>query len=899
MFPPDLLDQVATGDVEGQREIDFGLSAGQRLSTEMQSAFSDIRKLWDAFQSRLGFSHESPTTLTREAWVLLLLERLGCDDPPNAVVFQRSSAEAGGETYPISHRAGEDPDAPPIHIVAIGQLLDQRGDGARRSPHSLVQEYLNRAPALWGIVTNGEQLRLLRDTNTIAKPTYLEFDLRGMVEQNLYSEFVLLYRLLHRSRLPRSGDDAHECRLEKYYQQGIDQGGRVRDHLRDGVEGALRELGTAFLAHPESQALREPIQSGRLDAVGYYRELLRLVYRFLFLMVVEERRLLFLPEAENVERQTVYIENYSMARLRNRAEQPASEDGYGDLWEGLKQTFFLFRTDGEDYARQIGLTPLNGELFGPLACQHLEAAACDNTRLLRALFQLSTFRDERGVRRRVNYAGLDVEELGSVYEGLLDFHPYVELEPQAVFDLVTGSERKQTGSYYTPPSLVRELIESALVPVMEDGLSAAGTREEKEAALLGLRVVDPASGSGHFLLAAARRIARELAKVRTGEGEPAREAYRAALRDVIRCCIYAVDKNLLAVDLCKVALWVEGYNAGLPLSFLDNHVKHGDSLVGVASLDVLPLIPEGAYAPVTGDDKAFASTLRKRNREEEKQLTLFEPPPIDLAEIAQEFRRLGLAEERTPYDVWEKERAYQKLRNEDERVYDLARACDLWTAAFFLPLRRGSSPGDEVPTTSTVRSYQAQPRAANAAQVGVAQALASGRPFFHWPVEFPDVFARGGFDVVLGNPPWERIKLQEEEFFAARDRDIAEAPNKAARARLIKTLFERNPSLAREFDAAKHAAEAASKFIRSSGRFPLCGRGDVNTYSVFAEMNRSLLRRGGRSGCIVPSGIATDDTTKGPSGNKVGKCVQVSYAGQYEGARGNQRPLRPHRGNAG
>jgi len=114
-----------------------------------------------------------------------------------------------------------------------------------------------------------------------------------------------------------------------------------------------------------------------------------------------------------------------------------------------------------------------------------------------------------------------------------------------------------------------------------------------------------------------------------------------------------------------------------------------ERLLELLNHDVLPLIPEGAYAPVTGDDKAFASTLRKRNREEEKQLTLFEPPPIDLAEIAQEFRRLGLAEERTPYDVWENERAYQKLRNEDERVYDLARACDLWTAAYFLPLRRG------------------------------------------------------------------------------------------------------------------------------------------------------------------------------------------------------------------
>ena len=194
-------------------------------------------------------------------------------------------------------------------------------------------------------------------------------------------------------------------------------------------------------------------------------------------------------------------------------------------------------------------------------------------------------------RRRVNYAHLDVEEFGSVYESLLDFRPVLDLgdgsgvSPR--FELAAGTERKQTGSYYTPPELVRELIDSALVPVIQERLAAAKTSEAKEGALLGMRVCDPASGSGHFLLAAARRIARELAKVRTGDEEPAPAQYRNAIRDVVRHCIYAVDKNPLAVDLCKVALWIEGHAAGLPLGFLDHHVKCGDSLVGVSELSVL------------------------------------------------------------------------------------------------------------------------------------------------------------------------------------------------------------------------------------------------------------------------------------------------------------------------
>jgi len=267
--------------------------------------------------------------------------------------------------------------------------------------------------------------------------------------------------------------------------------------------GALDEFGAAFLSHEDSDELRQDLREGRLDAASLYRQLLRLIYRLLFLMVAEERRLIFVPKAENEARQVVYTRWYSVSRLRDIAEGRIADDPHADLWEGLKQTFRLFRS--EDAANELGLSALDGELFGPLACRNLERAACGNVSFLRALFHLSTFEESegrrRGVRRRVNYAGLDVEEFGSVYESLLEYHPHVALDPPR-FELTAGSERKTTGSYYTPPELVRELIESALVPVVEERLAAAATREEKEAALLGLKVCDPASGSGHFLLAA-------------------------------------------------------------------------------------------------------------------------------------------------------------------------------------------------------------------------------------------------------------------------------------------------------------------------------------------------------------------------------------------------------------
>jgi len=230
LFPPDLLDRIAAGTVPCQAPADFKLG-NARLSDEFQGAFSDARSFWDAFNRRRPHSRESLTTLTRETFVIPFLERLGFD-----LRYQRGAAQAGSESYAISHRAGDEADAPPVQIVTVGQPLDRRSDGARRSPHALVQEYLNRSDALWGLVTNGEQLRLLRDSARITRPSYVEFDLRAMIEGNLYSEFVLLYRLLQRTRFPRGGGDAASCPLEDYYQQGIDEGGRVRERLRDGVE---------------------------------------------------------------------------------------------------------------------------------------------------------------------------------------------------------------------------------------------------------------------------------------------------------------------------------------------------------------------------------------------------------------------------------------------------------------------------------------------------------------------------------------------------------------------------------------------------------------------------------------------------------------------------------------
>ena len=887
LLPPDLLDRIAAGDAEGQDVSAFGLGSNSRLIDEVQHAFSDAKAEWDAFQVRRNRSSESPTTLTRQYWAAPFLEILGFQ----SLRTQRGHVEAGGQRYDISHIAGEADDAPPVHIVAAGQSLDARS--GRRSPHSSVQEYLNRSDAVWGMVTNGEQLRLLRDSERFTRPTYVEFDLRGIFEGNQYSEFAIAYRLLHQSRFPTDSATVTDSWLEKYFHRGIEEGGRVRERLRDGVEDALRSLGQGLLAHPHSDALREALRTGRLDVAGYYRQLLRLVYRLLFLMVAEERRLIF-PEASGADdRAAAYQRYYSVAALRDRCERHFAGDEHHDLWLGLIQTFRIFRSQAD--AEPLGLAPLDSELFGERACPDLENATCSNEGLLGAMLNLSTFlgddagdgrrrsrkRGSHGVRRRVNYAALDVEELGSVYEALLDLQPRIEPQVSAdgypTFDLVEGSERKRTGSYYTPPDLVRELVGSALVPVMNERLDEARTREEREQALLGLRVLDPASGSGHFLLAAARRIAVELAQVRAGDDGYSPAEYREALRGVIRHCIYAVDKNPLAVDLCKVALWIESHSPGLPLSFLDHHVKCGDSLVGVADLDHLHGgIPDGAYKPISGDNKAAAASYRKRNAQERKGQSSLAAGAAAPTEWASDIEVFAGLEERSPDEVQAKEDLYAQMRSSGTRWWDVKTACDLWTYAFFAPLQPTGPDGlDRIPTTNDVRNILAGRRTAPRL-FGEANAASASHPFFHWPLEFPDVFERGGFDIVLGNPPWDQIQLDPREFFATRELSISEQPNMAARNKAIRALSRKNPALHAKYESAVRAIDGVKKFVHGSDRFPKTSYGRLNTAPLFGEHSQALMAANGRVGVIVPTGISTDSFNQYFFSNLVNSRLLVS-----------------------
>lgn len=451
LLGPELLDQVIAADVPGQKPADFGLEPKRNLTDEIAAVFADSRALWGVFQNRLTRLPEDDlaTTVTRDQWALPFLALLGYQVRYNPRAF-----EVDGQAFAVSHRAGETEDAPPIHVVGARQELGRvpLSGRPRLAPHSLIQEYLNRTDHVWGMVTNGITLRLLRDSTLVRRQAYIEFDLQAIFEENRFHDFAALYRLLHRTRLPGGMADTSECLLEKYHAQTVEQGGRVRGHLRDGVEECLKLLANGFLSHPDNEELCQKLKLKQLAREQFYRQLLRLVYRFLFLLVSEDRGL--------ISPNSVYRDHYGIARLRRMLDVRAAWTNHADLWLSLRTLFRLFQDD--KLSVLLDLAPLNGELF---ATQTLDDCTLSNHDLLTAFWYLAYYQERAGApSRRVNYAALDVEELGSVYESLLDFHPDIATEASGRlhFDLIPGSDRKTTGSYYTAPELVNQVTQDAL-----------------------------------------------------------------------------------------------------------------------------------------------------------------------------------------------------------------------------------------------------------------------------------------------------------------------------------------------------------------------------------------------------------------------------------------------------
>ncbi|MEV6652950.1 DNA methyltransferase [Streptomyces sp. NPDC051219] len=889
LLPADMLVRISEGkDVPGSKPADYGLPSSRSVRDEAERSWEYLKPLWRDLRKHLPEDHETgdpatdPTGRAGSDWLAPLWRELGFG-PLTQVGPAGITADSDAEKrFPVSHRWRH----ALIHQTAWNSNLDKRPGGAGTvPPQSMLQECLNRTEAhLWGVLTNGRQVRLLRDSSALATASYVEFDLESIFDGELFSEFVLLYRVLHVSRFEVAEDaPPSACRLEKWRTEAIASGTRALDQLRKGVQDAITALGTGFLRHPENTALREDIRPKALQAA-----LLRLVYRLLFVFVAEDRDALLSPKADPQARER-YEAYFSSARLRAHARKRRGT-AHCDLYEALR---IVLDALGDEAGRpELGLPGLGGLFNDTDADAPLRGLKLSNEALLTAVRHLSQVRDGSSGRwRAVDYRHLDAEELGSVYESLLELEPKHSTADRT-FTLVevAGNTRKTTGSYYTPSSLIECLLDSTLDPVIRDAVKRGEEAASKSGAtdpadsivneLLSLAVCDPACGSGHFLVAAARRIAKQVAAVRERNPEPTLDAVRHALHEVVARCIYGVDLNPLAVELAKVSLWLEALEPGKPLGFLNAHVKHGNGLIGATPKLLRDGIPDDAFIATEGDDKKHAKALEKINQQERVgQGSLFdlgdEAVQVANTVFASGLRSITLAQAEELTDVRRQEEAYEEWAGSS--AYQRARrVADAWCAAFVW-LKTPEAP--RAVTHSVFKALEDQSGGGVAAETRTEiERLRDQYTFFHWHLEFPEVFSvpesgqgvspatgwAGGFDSVVGNPPWDSVDFREQEFFAQRAPEIAEASRTSVRKKMIEALKDSPDTLPlyEEFEAGKRKVYAESHFLRRSGRVPLTGQGNLNTYSVFTETDRILLGPTGRAGVIVPTGIVTDARTQ-------------------------------------
>ena len=800
----------------------------------------------------------------------------------------------------------------PLAIVDTGideqsEKWSVEGSGHKRNtPFFMLQELLNAEKKyLWGMVFNGYSVRLLRDVVTLSRPSYIEFSLEQIFEGDDQAEFVHMWLMLHASRaIITNGMNV----WERWIKLSQDIGQPARDKLSASLQEAMEVLGNGFLkgTAPGNVALQEKIAQGKLTPTEYNHQLMRLMYRFLFVFCLEERELINLkPSKDHTEEQKQelelatkrYWDGYALRRYRDLALKKTYYNDYTDAWEGVR---IVFKSLAQGEPR-LALPALGG-LFAESQCQDIMQASLDNASFFEAM-RLMRWAVMDNAYTVIDYKNINTEELGSIYEGLLELVPKIDTKGQTpVFSFINASsnERKSTGSYYTPDELVQSLIKTALDPVIEQKLK--GNPQNPEQALLSLKVIDPACGSGHFLLAAARHIAERLASLRSINTAVTSDLFHQAMHDVVANCIYGVDINPMAIELARIGLWLEGFAEGQALSFLDHHLVVGNSLLGVSDLDVLNIgVVNDAYkADKSGfalNDKDICAILKKRNTTERKELQKDTPYRVGLfsmgliGQLAQNNYRLinamlsgSLAAERA------KEQQYQ-VNQQGLKQNPIYQACNLFIAAYICEKTQDTA--QFVPTSGDVDLALQQDLGVSESlkkKIAFAQRICDENKVLHWPFVFPEVFGDSvdkehrGFDCVLGNPPWDKPKVEDEKWFSARMPDIANARTAAIRKKMIAALakgefalkyLDQEPSEQRsqaemllyaDYLHDQYRAAASSVLWHLSaedgGRFPLSGVGDTNLFAYFAELALCLRGSNGAAGVVLPIGIITDNNSK-------------------------------------
>ena len=921
--------------MKGQLFTQYFLTDGIRATPEWEAAAAQLAGFRGALgevYGRFAGLHQPNEAVTEQDLIRPVLELLewtdylpqqgaaGRDDVPDHLLFADAAAKARAAARPNSGDRYRDA-AVVQESKRFGLPLDHRdrsdgADGARGgTPHGQMLRYLTGAEIAsdggvrWGILTNGQVWRLYDARARPRAAGFFEADLAEVLQSG-EEDGLRLFRLLFRRGSCTLRGEATVTFLEAAIAEGKRYEEAVAGDLSAVVfERVFPRLLTALHRAAESgPGAGAGVGSGGLAEVR--AAALIFLYRLLFLLYAEDRGLL-----------PVNDPRYDDYGLRRRVrEDVARRMAAGDTFSAAASHYYSHLTDlfrqidrGDE---SIGLPPYDGGLFAPAAAPLLERVRLPDAVLAELIYDLShtaTRPGAGGARRFVNYRDTSVQQLGSIYERLLEREPVLSADGRIEIPLDSYA-RKDSGSFYTPQDLVDLLVDRTLKPLAEERTRAFETRARElasdrrprterlealerldpAAAVLRLKVLDPAMGSGHFLVSAvdfladyvAEAIERapaaaewlagayesplvaRIAEIRQGILRRARAGNwiidAAQLTDqaiirrlVLKRCIYGVDKNPLTVELAKVSLWLHSFTAGAPLSFLDHHLRCGDALVGLRVRDAV--------------------------RELDRLGGLFAGAAMAGAEVAAEG--MERIEEMSDAEVAEVHESAAAFRGVEETTADLRGLLDCLCGLQWMTAGMGAAARKEyeLPLVRTLnrqptdayRILARGPEAGDAGEAGEglrerwegARTIARRERFLHWEAAFPGVWRQwqerrpgGGFDAVIGNPPWDRIKLQEVEWFATRAPEIARAPTAAARRAAIRRLRGRGEPLAEAFDAAKARADQLGRVVRASGRYPLLGGGDVNLYSLFVERAVSLVKPGGLVGLLTPSGIYADKT---------------------------------------
>ena len=784
----------------------------------------------------------------------------------------------------------------------FGLPLDARGQDGRRqatTPHDQIVRYLSTAEVesegriRWGVLTNGGVWRLYDYRARPRATGYFEANLGEILESGDTDRLRTFYLLFRRHSF-----EAQEGETVSFLETALAEGRRYEQQVAQDLSAVVFERAFPRLV----QALAEHTQREPAELRG---PALILLYRLFFVLYAEDRGLLPVNDSR--------YEDYGLRKpvrddiARRMAEGSALSARATNYYDHLMTLSQLI--DQGDAA--IGLPPYNGGLFNDAAAPLLANVRLPDAAIAPIIYDLSHTETPEGWRF-VNYRDMSVQQLGSIYERLLEREPIWDDDGNVVAR-PNSYARKDSGSFFTPQELVDLIVDRTLKPLAEERLAAFAEKSAELAAdprpraerhtellnmdpaeaVLDLKVLDPAMGSGHFLVTAVDFLSDYIAEmVEHAPGVPEwldgeyvsplvervaaiREdiSHRAQAADwvmdqaqltdqaiirrmVLKRCIYGADKNPLTVELAKVSLWLHSFTVGAPLSFLDHHLRCGDSLVGLRVMEATAELNRlgGLFASsaITGAEAATDGMER-----------IEEMSDADIAEVRQSATLFHDVEDTTAdlrslldlvtglrwLTAGMKER--ERRAFETQLVDTLAEQPD---EAYSL-LARGRFADGSLPESAFTDLWNE------------ARSIAKREGFLHWEAAFPGVWhswqsahPQGGFDAVIGNPPWDRIKLQEVEWFATRSPELAHAPTAAARKSGVDRLRASGSLLASEFDAAKERAEALGKMIRASKHYPLLGGGDINLYSLFVERAMGLVKPDGIVGLLTPSGIYADKT---------------------------------------